>query len=95
MSITDRDISSLRQSAGVAGDIIQVVICNVALGEVDVSDEDALDEDGLPDYSGGGHDADDLRKIRAWLRSSQEEAWAECERVILDARAEAEYQERA
>lgn len=88
--ITTRDIRTLRAEARAAGDFVQVVLCDVALDEVDTSDADTLDADGLPDYSGGGHDDADLRAIRGWLRSSQSDARAECERVIREARAQAD-----
>jgi hypothetical protein len=80
--ITDSQIRALRTEARNASDFVQAVICDVALEEVDTSDPDALDEDGLPDYSGGGHSAGDLAKIRRWLRATADDARAECERVI-------------
>ena len=84
-TITESQIRTLRAEARAAGDDIQAVICDVALDEVNTSDPSTLDEDGLPDYSSGGHSVSDLRKIRAWLRSSQEDAWAECVRIIAEA----------
>ena len=78
---TENQISALRAEARNAGDIVQVVMCDVALDEVD-HDADCTDADGLPDYSGGGHSAREVEQIRRWLRSSQEDAWAECVRVI-------------
>lgn len=90
MSITDSQIRTLRNEARAAGDYVQVVICDVALDEADVSDETSLDADGLPDYSGGGHSASDLADIRRWLRSDRQAARVECERVIAEARAMAD-----
>jgi len=86
-TITDEQIRALRQEAGEAGDTVQRVLCDVALtGEDSACDPDCLDEDGRPDYSGGGHSDEDLRRIRLALRMSAAEAWTECARVIQDAR---------
>jgi len=84
-TITDRQIRTLRTEADAAGDIVQAVICRVALDDLECS-EDEADADGLPDYSGGGHGAEEMRQIRAALRLSVDEARAKCARVIADAR---------
>lgn len=74
--ISIQDVKQLRTEARCAGDIVQVVACDVALDEWE----------GYPDYSGGGHTADDLRRIREILRGGQEAAWALCVEAILYAR---------
>lgn len=85
--VTDADIEALRTQAGETSDAVMMVVCDVALDDVQV-DPDCLDEDGLPDYSGGGHSAEDLAAIRRWLRTDQAAARAECVRVIAAFRAE-------
>jgi len=77
------EIRALRREAKNAGDLVMAIICDVALDEIDLDGD--LDEDGLPDYSGGGHSANDLAEIRRWLRASAEEAAAECAAVIAEA----------
>ena len=86
-TITDSQIRTLRAEADTAGDIVQAVICRVALDDLECSDAEA-DEDGLPDYSGGGHSAEEMRQIHRALRLSIDEARAECARVIADAAAQ-------
>lgn len=87
-TLTDRQIEQLCAEAGQAGDTAQRILCDIALtGEDSQYDADCLDEDGRPDYSGGGHSPSDLRAIRAALRMTQDEARAECARVISDAAA--------
>lgn len=85
MDITDRDIKALRSEARAAGDYVQVVVCDVALDEVEVTEEND-DGEGYPDYSGGGHSDRDLAAIRRWLRASQDDARAECARVVTAGR---------
>lgn len=77
----ERRIRALRRDARAEGDVVRIVLCNVALGEVDTSNPDELDENGLPDYSGGGHSQEELASIRRWLRSTPEEALAELARL--------------
>lgn len=94
-TVTAKHIRTLRDEAEEAEDIAQVVLCRVALGEEDYSDQRAnepegLDGEGLPDYSGGGWSDYELRKVSEALRMTADEAWAECERVIREARAEGE-----
>lgn len=86
-AITDSQIRALRGEARAAGDFVQFVICSVALGERDDLDGDAseLGADGRPDYSGGGHSRSELEQISTWLDATQEDAWAECARVIAGA----------
>lgn len=76
MAITDTQIRALRGEARRAKDIVQVIICTIALGER---------EDLADDYSGGGHGRDELREIAGWLHASEDDARAECERVIAAA----------
>lgn len=85
-NITDDQIRALRSEAITAADFVQRVICDVALDEVE-STPDMLDEDGFPDFSGGGHSRDELTAIRRWLRAGEDAARAECARVIADADA--------
>jgi hypothetical protein len=87
-TVTDRQIRTLQAEADTAGDIVQAVICRVALDDLECSDDEA-DADGLPDYSGGGHSTEELRQIHAALRLSVDEARAKCARVIRDAAAQA------
>jgi hypothetical protein len=68
-SITNEEIEALKTSAGAAGDLVQVAVCEMALGET-VSD---LDE----------HDA--YRFERLDLDGSQERARAACLAVLADA----------
>jgi len=90
-NITAKQIGALREEAIGAGDIAQRILCDMAIdGEDSQYDAECLDEEGRPDYSGGGHDADELRAIRRALRMSQDEARAECGRVIANARAMAD-----
>ena len=82
--VTNRDLESLRAEAGAHGDVAMRIMCDMALcGEDSLRDEECLDEDGRPDYSGGGHDPRDLEAIRRALRMSRSEAREECERVIM------------
>jgi hypothetical protein len=85
--ITDSQIRALRSEARAAGDFVRFVICSVALGERNELDGDAseLGADGRPDYSGGGHSRSELEQISTWLDATQEDAWAECARVIAAA----------
>ena len=90
--VTDRQIAQLRREARDAHDLIAEIICDVALGGGDTTEvnDETDDGEGYPDYSGGGHDRADLDKIRGWLRSSQDEARAECARMIAAAQAMAD-----
>jgi len=84
--ITDDDIRALRLEAREHDDVAQRILCDIALdGEDSEYDPECLDADGRPDYSGGGHGWQEPAIHRA-LRTSQEEARAECERVIRSAR---------
>lgn len=88
-AITRSQIEQLRREAAEAGDITQRILCDIALdGQDSQYDADCLDDEGYPDYSGGGHSTWELRKIREALRMTREEARAECERVIEDAQAQ-------
>jgi hypothetical protein len=83
-TITDKQIRILREEATAAGDVVQAVICRVALDDLECN-EDEADADGLPDYGGGGHSAEEMRQIRAALRLSIDVARAECARIIASA----------
>lgn len=81
------DIAALRTAAAEHDDIVQRIICDMALdGEDSLYDADCLDEDGRPDYSGGGHSPRELAAIRRALRMTQDEARIECARVIAAGR---------
>ena len=89
--VSDADIEALRDAAAAHGDVPMRILCDVALlGEDSCRDEDCLDEDGLPDYSGGGHHPGELRLIRGALRMSKAEARKVVSDAILVARAERE-----
>lgn len=85
MTITTRQIRELRNAAGSASDLVMAHICSVALDEQEPVTTAAAFEDR---YGGGGFGRDEQRKIMAI--ESQEQAWAECERVIADAAAQRE-----
>lgn len=87
-TVTDAQIKALRGEAAEAGDVAQRILCDIALdGEDSLYDEECLDADGRPDYSGGGHSRGELRAIEEALRMTQDEARAECARVIAEAQA--------
>lgn len=85
-TITRKDIQALRSAAIEHRDTAQRIICDIALDGVDSQwDGDAEDEhdaDGYNDYSG----AEDPAACHSAVRLSQEEALAECERVIQQTR---------
>ncbi|MGN6104851.1 MAG: hypothetical protein ACTHU0_07100 [Kofleriaceae bacterium] len=83
-TVNVHDVAGLRRAASEAGDLVQVVICDLALGDLDYS-EDARDADGYPDYAAATrHEAPRIREIlRTW---DQARAWAECRTVIIDTR---------
>lgn len=89
-AITDSQILALRAEASDAGDIVQQVICDTALGRFDDVSQDEADEDGYPDFSGGGHTREELSAIRRWLRAGADACRTECARVICEAEAQAE-----
>lgn len=87
-TITTHDITALRHEAAAAGDTSMRITCDLALtGEDSHHDEECLDADGYPDYSGGGHTERELAAIRRALRLTQEQAWAECVSAIEEARS--------
>jgi hypothetical protein len=87
---TTRRVSGLRTEAAQHGDVACRILCDLALdGQDSRYDEDCLDEQGHPDYSGGGHGAHDLGEIRRVLRLSQADAIAECEAILREADARA------
>lgn len=84
-TITTKRIEALKREAAEHGDVAMRIICDMAIDWRDSCyDDECLDADGLPDYSGGGHSASDLEAIRSALRMTREDARAECERVILE-----------
>lgn len=88
--ITDSQIKAIRTQADQADDVSMRIICDMAIdGEDSLYDEGCLDEDGRPDYSGGGHSSDELRAIRKALRMSTAEARAKCADAIAYAAGEA------
>ena len=74
--ITDTDIRDLQIEANDAGDLDQVAICLVALGD-DCPDEDEDYPIAKP------------ATTPPHCALTQDEAWAECVRVIEDAEAQA------
>lgn len=88
MTVTNTHIRQLRTEAAEAGDIATRILCDMALdGEDSCYNADCLDEDGRPDYSGGGHARSELAEIRRVLRLSQDEALDEVVAMIADAAA--------
>lgn len=91
LTIPKGALQALRREAAEAGNVACRILCDLAIDGVDSSrDDECLDSDGLPDYSGGGHDRYELAEIRRVSRLSQAEAIAECARVIVEAKARAE-----
>ena len=87
-TITAADIRTLRHEAAAAGDTAMRITCDMALdGEDSHYDDECLDADGRPDYSGGGHADHELRAIREALRLTADEAWARCVDAIEEAKA--------
>lgn len=82
--ITNTQIRALRAEAASAGDTAQRILCDIALD----GEDSYVDSEGRPDYSDSGYSECELRAIRAALRMTQDEARAECERVISDAQAQ-------
>lgn len=74
-TITTNQIKSLRNAAGEANDLAQIVICDVALGR-------EMDDDDYRDRA--AHEAADFARARTM---SREAALVECVRVISDAEA--------
>lgn len=86
---THAQIVALRAEAAEHGDTAQRILCDMAIdGEDSQYDEDCLDADGRPDYSGGGHSADELGDIQRALRMTRDEARVACAIAIADARAQ-------
>ena len=88
-AVSDKQIRGLRREALSAGDYVTAVACDVALDEVEVTPEND-DGEGYPDYSGGGHSARELDRIRAILRGGRDAAREICADAIASARAMAE-----
>src|SRR5690606_33203706 len=87
-AITDAQIRALRDKALADGDTALRILCDMALdGEDSEFDDECLDCEGRPDYSGGGHTAAELRAIERALRLTQDEARAECACIIAEALA--------
>lgn len=81
-NVSDEQITALRQEAAQAGDLAQVHICSVALGDEDpVTTADAFETR----YGGGGFDAAETRAMMAV--GSAAEARAYCAQIITDAAA--------
>lgn len=76
-AVTVPQIEALRNEARQAGDALQVIVCDIALDEHDGSTAD--------DYVLDRHEA---TRLAATLAMTQEQAWAECVRVIRDAEAQ-------
>lgn len=79
-TVTNEQIRALRVESGEAGDIVQVVMCDRALG-ADLDWED---------YAGGGHSASEMDAIRQTCLGSVRDARDACAEVISDAAAMAE-----
>lgn len=79
-SIAFAQVRGLRREAVEAGDIVQQVICDVALGEAD--------DETVEDYSGGGHSVREMRGISDALEMTQEQAWQACADAINARQAE-------
>ncbi len=81
--VTETQIRRLRVEARDAGDLGQVHICNIALGELDpVTTADEFESR----YGSCGLSASELAVI--FTCDSQETAWRACTRVISDAKAQ-------
>lgn len=75
--ITDKQIKNLRREAAEAGDLVQVHVCDVALGlEEPIETAEQWEER----YGGGGFDASERRAITAV--GSQEQAREMCAKAI-------------
>lgn len=87
--ISDRQIETLAAEARRAGDLLQVAICRIALGEDAPGevDEEQADARGWTDYTGSGMARWELDRIRS-IRSAEdpvEYARQECESAIARA----------
>lgn len=76
-AVTVPQVEALRHEARMAGDWMQRIVCDIALDEHDGGTAD--------DYTScdGRRDRERLVEI---LAMTQEQAWAECVRVILEVR---------
>ncbi len=76
MSPIEHKIVALRNEAREAGDVVMVVVCDIAMDELD------YDEDGNLDYTSSDHTRREQAEIDAWLGKGQQEAWDACVAAI-------------
>ena len=81
--ISDDQISQLRDAAGEAGDHAQVLLCDLALGRVELDEDTTIESLRIAKFL----DADDKRRISEMDPADYRAA---CEDVIRDAQAQAD-----